>query len=72
MACLDITPLLAARPISAELAERLKSGCSIAEEWRGDTLTHPAHFAMTMRSLLSPAADMRSYWLWAAMCQELP
>jgi hypothetical protein len=28
----------------------------------------PAHVAMTMQSLLSPAADMLPHWLWAAMC----
>jgi hypothetical protein len=28
-----------------------------------------AHVAMTMQSLLSPAADMPPHWLWAAMCQ---
>jgi hypothetical protein len=31
----------------------------------------PAHVAMTMQSLLSPAADMPSDWLWAAMCCRL-
>ncbi len=29
----------------------------------------PAHVAMTMQSLLSPAADMPPHWLWAAMCR---
>ena len=31
----------------------------------------PAHVAVTMQSLLSPAADMTPLWHWAAMCQEL-
>jgi hypothetical protein len=30
----------------------------------------PAHVAMTMQSLLSPAADMPPDWLWAAMSQK--
>jgi hypothetical protein len=29
-----------------------------------------AHLAMTMQTLLSPAADMLPHWLWAAMCQQ--
>jgi hypothetical protein len=35
----------------------------------GLQLGDPANVAMTMQSLLLPAADMPPDWLWAAMCR---